>query len=185
MSRIRKVLAGALGVLALSVAAAPAVQSQPLPGGSVELPAIEPIAVPVPFGSTAGQLPPLPFPLFWQDSVPPPPPAPRYVASNWIEDGTWCPAPNQWAFAEDGTKMWCVRLQRTDGYQWAPHATEIPYETGRGGIGKATSVRNSLGGKVCASEGQTAIDPSNGQEAYCGLRILGGPVLVWMYEPGS
>ena len=183
MSRTRKVIGGALGVLALGATVAPIVQAQPLPGGSVTLPPIEPIAVPVPGGSSAGQRPPLPFPLFWQEPVAPA--APRYVASNWIEDGTWCPAPNQWAYEQDGTKMWCVRLQRTDGYKWAPYTTEIPNPPGRGQENKGTSVHNSLGGKTCDRENQRAIDPSNGQEAYCGFRLLGGPVLVWMYEPGS
>ena len=113
MISIRKLLAGVLGVLALSVTAAPVAQAQPLPGGSVELPPIHPIAVPVPLGSAAGQLPPLPFPWFWQDPVPPPPPAPKYVASNWVVAYSACPASNQWAYAQDGTKLWCTYLDRT------------------------------------------------------------------------
>lgn len=151
----------------------------------MQLPPIEPVAVATPPGSVSQQFPPLPFPLFWVDSMPPAPPAPQFVASNWIEANTWCPAPNQWAYAQDGTRMWCVRLQRTDGYQWAPHKTEIPNPPGRFSENKMTSVRNSLGGKQCDRENQGAIDPSNGQQAYCGLRMLGGPVLVWMYERDS
>lgn len=185
MSRIRKLLAGALGVFALSVAAAPVAHAQPLPGGSVTLPPMGPIAVPVPMGSTAGQLPPLPFPLFWQDPVPPPPPTPRYVASNWVEAGTWCPAPHQWAYAQDGAKLWCVQLELTDGFQWAPHRTPIPWTREASNSGKATSVANSLGGKRCDRQGSTAVDPSNGQEAYCAMKQLGVQELVWMYEPGS
>ena len=184
MSRIRKVLAGALGVLALSVAAAPVVQSQPLPGGSVELPAIEPIAVPVPFGSTAGQLPPLPFPLFWQDSVPPPPPAPRYVASNWVVVYSACPASNQWAYAEDGTKLWCTYLDRTDARVWAPYTSNVPWTPGFR-IKPMTEVANSLAGKKCQPVGATAIDPSNGQEAFCDWRRIDSDVPVWQYKPGS
>lgn len=182
MSRIRSIVVGALGALALSAAAAPVVEAQPLPGGSMTLPPIEQIAVPLPMGSTAGQLPPLPFPLFWQDSAPP---QPQYVASNWIEEGTWCPAPNQRAYSQNGTTMWCVRLQRTDGYQWSPRQTEIPWTPEVGGSGKETSVANSLGRKLCDREGVTAVDPSNGQQAYCGVRMIWGPVPVWMYEPGS
>lgn len=185
MSSFRKLLAAVGGVLALSAAAAPLVQAQPLPGGSVELPPIEPIAVPVPAGSVAAQLPPLPFPLQWQDAAPLPPPAPRYVASNWIEEGSWCSAPNQRAFSQNGTTMWCVRLERTDGHQWAPHQATIPWTPERSGPGKGTSVRNSLGGKPCERVGATAIDPSNGQSAYCDWRRIASDVPVWQYEPGS
>lgn len=185
MPRIRTMIAGAVGAAALTVAATPLVQAQPLPGGSVELPPIQPVEVPVPGGSSAAQLPPLPFPLRWLDPAPLAPPAPRYVASNWIEEGTWCPAPNQRAFSEDGATMWCMRLQRTDGYQWTPQPAEIPWRPEIAGAGKGTEVRNSLGGKLCDAEGVTAVDPSNGQEAYCGLRLLVGSAPVWMYEPGS
>lgn len=182
MTRIRSAMAVTVSALAIGTGLSPQSIAQPLPGGSVSVPPIEPVAIPVPAGSTAATLPTLPFPLFWHDPVPPPP---RFVASNWVEAGTWCPAPNQWAYSQNGTKLWCVRLQRTDGYMWAPHQTEIPNPRGNVGSARATSVGNSLGGKVCDREGQTAVDPSNGQPAYCGLRLLGGPVTVWMYEPGS
>lgn len=184
MARLLSSIAIAIGACATAATITPLAQAQTLPGGSVVVPPIEPIGVPVPAGSSATQLPVLSFPLFWQE-LPPPPPPPRYVASNWVEAGTWCPAPNQWAYSQNGTKLWCVRLQRTDGYQWAPHQTEIPWTPEASGPGRGTSVGNSLGGKPCGREGEGAIDPSNGQPAYCGLRMVGGPALVWMYRPGT
>lgn len=54
-------------VTAVGLLAAPA-QAQPFPPGSValpELPVIAPMPVAVPLGSSVGELPPLPFPLFW------------------------------------------------------------------------------------------------------------------------
>lgn len=182
MSRLRAAVGVAVSVLAIGAAGCPIAHGQPLPGGSATLPPIEPVGVPVPAGSTVAQLPALPYPFHWLE---PAPPAPRYVASNWVEPRTWCPAPNQWAYGQDGTKLWCVRLQRTDGYLWAPHPTEVPWTPNAVPENKMTAVGNSLGGKTCSFEGETAIDPSNGQPAYCGLRLLGGPVLVWMYSPGS
>lgn len=187
MSHIRRLLASALGVLALSVTAAPVAQAQPLPGGSLELPPIEPISLPVPIGSTASQLPPLPFPLFWQDPVPPPPPAPRFVASNWVVPYTGCHAPYQRAYAQDGTQLWCSQLDRTDAFMWAPHPTSIPYPAPRPPVGHSspTAVANSLGAKPCPKVGDRAIDPSNGQEAYCAWQRVGIERLIWQYEPGS
>lgn len=184
MSRLRKLLVGALGVLALSATAAPMTQAQPLPGGSVTLPPIEPIAVPVPMGSATGQLPPLPFPLFWQDAVPPPPPAPKFVASNWVVAYSFCPASNQWAYAQDGTKLWCTYLDRTDARLWAPYTSNVPW-TPDFKFKPRTEVANSLAGKPCQSVGETAVDPSNGQEAFCDWRRIDSDVPVWQYKPGS
>lgn len=181
MSRIRKLLAVTAGVLALGATAAPVVQAQPLPGGSVELPPVEPIAVPVPGGSSVGQLPPLPFPLFWQDSRPE---NPQYVASNWVEPYSFCPERHQRAYAQDGTQLWCSRLARTDARIWAPHPEPVPYSPDLR-MKPMTKVANSLSGNPCGPVGATATDPSNGQPAFCDWHLLYYEVPVWQYEPGS
>jgi hypothetical protein len=181
VSRIRTTIASALGVLALSLAAAPIAQAQPLPGGSVELPPIEPIAVPIPMGSTAGQLPALPFPLFWQDPVPPPPPSPQFVASNWIVMYTACPAPGEWAYTENGTRAWCAQRKYTDAFHWAP--SQEPFQHPEASDwSRMTRVANSLGGKRCDSEGSKTLNPSNGQEVYCDWEQRGPtPGLIWRF----
>lgn len=181
MSHIRRLLASALGVLALSVTAAPVAQAQPLPGGSLELPPIEPISVPVPMGSTASQLPPLPFPLFWQDPVPPPPPAPRFVASNWIVMYTACPAPGEWAYTQNGTRAWCAQRLQTDAFHWAPSQEPFRHPEATD-WSRMTRVENSLGGRRCEVEGARAINPSNGQEVYCQMEqrlVVPGP--IWKF----
>lgn len=183
MSRIRKLLAVTAGVLALGATAAPVVQAQPLPGGSVELPPVGPIAVPVPGGSSVGQLPPLPFPLFWQDSRPA---TPQYVASNWVEPHSFCPARNQRAYAQDGTQLWCTHLARTDARIWAPHPEPVPYSPeAHSRMKPMTRVANSLAGNQCGPVGATATDPSNGQSAFCDWRRIDSSVPVWQYKPGS
>lgn len=181
MSRIRKFVAVAAGVLALSATAAPIAQAQPLPGGSVELPPVQPIAVPVPGGSSANQLPALPYPLFWQE------PAPRFVASNWVEPYSGCPAAHQRAYAEDGTQLWCTSLDHTDARLWAPYTTRVPWPgpATRPGAPGFTEVANSLGAKPCDEVDAKAIDPSNGQEAYCAWQMVGPIRLIWQYQPGS
>lgn len=190
MTRARSLLGGVASAIALSIALAPTTSSQPLPGGSVELPPLAPIAVPVPAGSTSAQLPALPFPLFWHDLVAPTPqapPAPKYVASNWVIPFSYCPAYNQRAFAKDGTQLWCTQLERTDAKLWAPYTTLVPYPapTLAPGLPTRTEVTNSLAGKPCAEVGATTIDPSNGQEAYCAINWLDYGYSVWQYEPGS
>lgn len=186
MARIRNLLAGIASVLALGASAAPA-HAQPLPGGSVELPPIAPVAVPVPAGSTSGQLPALPYPLFWHDHVAPAPQAPQYVASNWVIPFSYCPAPHQRAFAQDGTQLWCTQLSRTDARLWAPYTTPVPYPAPAlaPGLPTFTEVGNSLGAKPCPGVGARAIDPSNGQAAYCDYRHLTHVGTIWQYEPGS
>lgn len=178
MSRFRSLLASVVGVLALSVAAAPATQAQPLPGGSIELPPFEPLPVAVPPGSVAQQLPPLPFPFFWDDPAPPPPPAPRFVASNWIVMYTACPSPGEWAYTENGTRAWCAQRMQTDAFHWAPSPEPFrhPEATDRS---PGTRVENSLGGRPCETEGARAVNPSNGQEMYCFHEIRGMGGLFW------
>lgn len=187
MSRARAFIAGVAGAIALGVALAPAASGQVLPGGSVELPPMAPVLVPVPAGSTSAQLPALPHPLVWHDPVTPGPQAPQYVASNWVVPFSYCPAPNQRAFAQDGTQLWCAQLSRTDARLWAPHPTPVPYPAPALAPGQPifTEVANSLGAKPCPSVGSRAIDPSNGQEAFCDYRRLTHDGTIWQYEPGS
>lgn len=183
MFRIRKLIAIA-GILMLGTVAIPAAHAQPLPGGSVELPAIEPIPVAVPPGSALQQLPPVPFPFFWVDHMPSPPSAPTYVASNWVVPFSACPASNQRAFAQDGTQLWCTYLDRTDARVWAPYTSNVPW-TPDFRIKPLTRVTNSLGGQPCGPVGATATDQSNGQEAFCDWRRIDSSVPVWQYRPGS
>lgn len=184
MSRARTLLAGVAGAIAISATLAPIASGQALPGGSVELPPMAPVPVPAPPGSTSAQLPVLPYPLVWHDLVPP---APTYVASNWVIPFSYCPAPNQRAFAEDGTQLWCAQLSRTDARLWAPYPTPVPYPAPAlaPGLPSVTEVANSLGAKPCPGVGAKAIDPSNGQEAYCDYRRLTHDGTIWQYEPGS
>lgn len=181
MTRFRKIVAAAVGVLALGAGAVPIAQAQPLPGGSVELPPIEPIAIAVPPGSASQQLPALPFPFFWVDGQPAPP---RYVASNWVEPFSGCPAANQRAYAQDGTQLWCTYLDRTDARVWAPYTSDVPW-TPDFKHKPVTRVANSLAGEPCGPVGATAIDPSNGQEAFCDWRRIDSDVPVWQFKPGS
>ena len=180
MTTLRQVVA-AVGVAMLGAIAVPGAQAQPLQGGSLELPPIEPMPVATPMGSAESQLPALPYPFFW---VAPTPPPPKYVASNWVVPFSFCPAPNQRAFAEDGTQLWCTRLDRTDARLWAPYTTNVPW-TEDFRFKPLTEVANSLGGKPCEPVGAKAIDPSNGQEAFCDWRRIVSSVPVWQYEPGS
>ena len=53
------------------------------------------------------------------------------------------------------------------------------------GLPSVTEVANSLGAKPCPGVGAKAIDPSNGQEAYCDYRRLTHDGTIWQYEPGS
>ena len=181
MARIKKILGALYGLLVMSAVAAPVTHSQALPGGSVEVPRIDPIAVAVPPGSVAQHLPALPGPFFWADPLPA---APGYVASNWVEPFSFCPARNQRAFAQDGTQLWCTNLDRTDARIWAPYTSNVPW-TRDFEFKPMTRVANSLGGEPCGPVGATAIDPSNGQAAYCGISWLDSEVPVWLYEPGS
>lgn len=187
MTRTRTVFAATASALAVVAALSPVSSAQHLPGGSVELPPIAPVAVPVPAGSTSNPLPALPFPLFWHDLVAPGPQGPKYVASNWVIPFSYCPARNQQAFAEDGTRLWCTRLDRTDAKLWAPYTTLVPYPapTLAPGLPTRTEVGNSLASKPCDNVGATSIDPSNGQEAYCDIDWLNYGYAVWQYKPGS
>ena len=151
MSRIRKLIATA-GMFMLGSIAIPVAHSQPLPGGSVELPAVEPMPVAVPPGSVAQQLPPLPFPFFWVDHLFSPPAAPTYVASNWVVPFSGCPAANQRAFAQDGTQLWCTYLDLTDARVWAPYTSNVPW-TPDFRLKPLTRVTNSLGGQPCGPVG--------------------------------
>ncbi|WP_333618781.1 hypothetical protein [Dietzia sp.] len=173
MTRPRKFFAAAIAALSLGVVLAPAAAAQVPGGGSVVIPEIAPIPVPTPAGIDPSFLPPLPKPWFWQSP---------YIASNWVEMGTGCPAANEWAYTQDGTKVWCARKNRMDGHAWAPQPgtfDDIP-----GGLhwGKTTRVENSLGGRPCESVNKTAINPSNGQTAYCDWHLIDSAVPVWQFR---
>lgn len=183
MFTVPKLLAAA-GIAMLSCVALPGAHAQPLPGGSVELPVVEPVPVATPVGSTAQQLPALPFPFFWAGRTAPAPSTPTYVASNWVEPFSYCVAPNQRAFAQNGTQLWCSRVERTDAHVWAPYSSTVPHSH-LGSIKNRTEVANSLGAKPCGVVGTTALDPSNGQEAFCDWRRLVSDVPIWQYNPGS
>ena len=177
MKKIVKVFAVAFSVVAMSFGAAPAASAQALPGNSLELPHIEPIPVPAPSFVDFSILPPLPFPWFWQDTTP------RYVASNWVEMGTLCHAPEEWAYTQNGTKVWCSRVSRTDAFAWAPQQGVIPYGASFLDMSRYTRVQNSLGSRPCDRVGATAINPSNGQTARYDLwHSRFGEQPVWMFR---
>lgn len=186
MTRTRTLLAAIASLLAAGAIASPGVQAQPLPGGSVSLEPDFAVPIPIPAGSAATQLPALPFPLAWHDPAQSPP-AQQFVASNWVVPFSYCPAPNQRAFAHDGTQLWCAQLSRTDARLWAPYPTPVPYPAPAlaAGLPTFTEVANSLGAKPCPGAGATAIDPSNGQAAFCDYRHLTHVGTIWQYETGS
>ena len=103
MTRLRSAMAVAIGACAIGATITPLAQAQTLPGGST-VPPIEPIGVPVPAGSTAAQLPVLPFPLFWQEfaSPPPSPASPRRPA----------PSPDRPANSPSVQKMHAERAEK-------------------------------------------------------------------------
>ena len=170
MRRLSTCLAVTAGALALTAGMAPAAGAQPFPGGSLAAP----VVVPRPFGLPTAQLPALPFPLEWQAD------APRYVASNWVEVYTGCPAPGQWAYTQNGTTVWCSQVFRTDAHMWAPTPDVFTPPAGAS-LRRSTSVGNSLGGKQCATVGEAAVDPSNGQRAVCDWRRIEFSYPVWTY----
>lgn len=181
MSRILTVFASVLAGVAFGATAAPISQAQPLPEGSVTLPPVEPVAVPVPAGSEATQLPALPFPLHWHNPPPQAPPPPRYIASNWVVLYTVCPAPGEWAYTEDGARAWCARRAQTDAFHWAPSQEPFQHPEAND-LSRMTRVENSLGGRRCEVEGATAINPSNGQEMYCEMEWRGlNPGPSWRF----
>lgn len=176
MKKIVRVFAVAFSVVAMTFGAAPAASAQALPGNSLELPHIEPIPVPAPSFVDFSILPPLPFPWFWQDTTP------KYVASNWVDMGTLCPAPEEWAYTQNGTKVWCSRVNQTDAFVWAPQPGVIPYDSPIIDFSRATRVQNSLGSRPCDRVGATAINPSNGQTARCDWWRINYAEPVWMFR---
>lgn len=73
-------LAAALAIALAPNAGAATIHIGPFP---VEVPDIEPVLVPIPPGSEAAPLPPLPFPLEWQHpTIAPPPPPPAAETPN-------------------------------------------------------------------------------------------------------
>lgn len=177
INNVAVAMAAAAMTIGTAVGAAPAVSAQELPGGSIQLPPIEPIPVPAPSFLEFSALPPLPFPWFWQDTTP------KYVASNWVEMGTGCNSPHEWAYTQNGTRVWCARKSQTDGHAWAPQPgvfTDIP-----GGLhwNRSTRVQNSIGATPCEHVGATAINPANGQTAYCDWRRIDSSVPIWQFRP--
>lgn len=181
MKQIVNKLAVAFAVAAMAigtvVGAAPVASAQELPGGSIQLPTVEPIPVPAPSFLEFSTLPPLPFPWFWQDTTP------KYVASNWVEMGTACPAPHEWAYTQDGTTVWCARWSRTDAFAWAPEPGVFTNIPGGLQLNRKTRVENSLGARPCDHIDDTAVNPSNGQIAYCGMRGSVSSVPIWTFRP--
>ena len=176
MKKTVRFFAVTFAVAAMAFVGAPAASAQALPGSSIELPHIEPIPVPAPNFVDFSILPPLPFPWFWQDTTP------KFVASNWVEMGTLCPAPGEWAYTQNGTQVWCSRVSRTDAYAWAPQPGVIPYDSTWLNMSRSTRVQNSLGATPCDRVGATTINPSNGQTARCDWWMMNYVEPVWMFR---
>ena len=76
------VVAGLAAAALMSVAPAASAAEVYIGPWAVQVPDVAPVVVPIPMGSEAGALPPLPFPLVWDlPFIPAPAPAPAPVAA--------------------------------------------------------------------------------------------------------
>lgn len=124
-----------------------------------------------------------PLPVGWPE-VPQLAPAPaQYTPSNWVEEGTWCPAWNEWAHFQDGTTAYCSQVIQTDAMIWSRDRGTTGRPLPLDGNRKSTRVANSLAGRECAVVGERRANPSNGQGLICEMNmLLVHPAPLWRIE---